>query len=573
MSARRLSWLGWLLALLSCAEPTTPFTLSGVSPDVVQTELGATLFVVGTGFRPLLTFDFDRPDASVVVDEFVVSLSDGRGSIRLPGATRLDERRLTVDAPRGLPVGDYDVVVVDPHGATATLVGGLRVSACGAACVADAGRDAGGADAAGFDSGAPDAGGTDAGLGDAGPSDAGPPDAGDDAGSPDAGTDAGSDGGSDGGTDAGAFDAGCSALTYADDDGDGVGRAGTQAMVCGPGRAPTGDDCDDADEATFPDAGEVCNGVDDDCDGQLDEGVCAQPLAWLVLDAGTTDDLRYVSSWSAGAATVASATRLFRVGPAGSDELVQACPSTVVGLSAVSSGSAYLAGATGGVTHAYEILPAEPRCRQLVAVGSTLHVFRLLRGQQAGAGVDDDGRLSTWPRTGNFRRFPGSALPGSVTLSSLSGSGLSQLHAVGWSDVGSVLSPRVYRWAGGPAMWADELVQNLPGAPPVALRDVVSFSDDRAVAVGDDGTLFDKRDGGWRLAFTNPDAGHFQGVHGFSRRRVYVASSKGQVFRWNGQRLDLLHTLDGGPDLRALHGVSEDALWVVGARGYVATWR
>ncbi|MCK6530853.1 FG-GAP-like repeat-containing protein, partial [Myxococcota bacterium] len=44
------------------------------------------------------------------------------------------------------------------------------------------------------------------------------------------------------------------------DDGDGDG-----ASTCG--------DCDDADPTRAPGAGDVCNGIDDDCDGTVDEGV------------------------------------------------------------------------------------------------------------------------------------------------------------------------------------------------------------------------------------------------------------------------------------------------------------
>ncbi|HID29351.1 MAG TPA: hypothetical protein EYP19_05030, partial [Desulfobacterales bacterium] len=35
----------------------------------------------------------------------------------------------------------------------------------------------------------------------------------------------------------------------------------------------SGEDCDDTNASINPDATEVCNGVDDDCDGQIDEGV------------------------------------------------------------------------------------------------------------------------------------------------------------------------------------------------------------------------------------------------------------------------------------------------------------
>ncbi|MCB9760960.1 MAG: FG-GAP repeat protein [Alphaproteobacteria bacterium] len=60
---------------------------------------------------------------------------------------------------------------------------------------------------------------------------------------------------------------------YADGDGDGFGDPGDSVQACD---APTGyvadaTDCDDTDAAVRPGVNELCNGVDDDCDGETDE--------------------------------------------------------------------------------------------------------------------------------------------------------------------------------------------------------------------------------------------------------------------------------------------------------------
>ncbi|MFH1462791.1 MAG: putative metal-binding motif-containing protein [Pseudomonadota bacterium] len=73
----------------------------------------------------------------------------------------------------------------------------------------------------------------------------------------------------------GAIDEDVQTLWYADADGDGFGDAGSTTESCDPDEGWEDDatDCDDADDAIFPGATEVCDGVDQDCDGEVDEGV------------------------------------------------------------------------------------------------------------------------------------------------------------------------------------------------------------------------------------------------------------------------------------------------------------
>ncbi|MBL7793527.1 MAG: hypothetical protein JNK77_14455, partial [Saprospiraceae bacterium] len=66
-------------------------------------------------------------------------------------------------------------------------------------------------------------------------------------------------------------------LLYADADGDTYGNPGASILSCGPqiGYVVDNTDCNDGNAAINPAATEVCDGIDNDCDGNTDEGtVC-----------------------------------------------------------------------------------------------------------------------------------------------------------------------------------------------------------------------------------------------------------------------------------------------------------
>ncbi len=71
----------------------------------------------------------------------------------------------------------------------------------------------------------------------------------------------------------GSLDTTTATAWHADLDGDGFGAAAVSATTCiGPsGHVADDQDCDDTDATINPDAAEVCNEVDDDCDGDIDD--------------------------------------------------------------------------------------------------------------------------------------------------------------------------------------------------------------------------------------------------------------------------------------------------------------
>ena len=73
----------------------------------------------------------------------------------------------------------------------------------------------------------------------------------------------------------------CATVFYRDNDGDGYGNAANTTTGCS---APAGyvsdsTDCNDNDNTIHPGAAEICDGKDNDCDGQVDESCTVPPCA------------------------------------------------------------------------------------------------------------------------------------------------------------------------------------------------------------------------------------------------------------------------------------------------------
>jgi hypothetical protein len=92
-------------------------------------------------------------------------------------------------------------------------------------------------------------------------------------------------------------------VVYIDYDGDGAGSEAFTLPVCGEspeGWVATATDCDDTNASALPGGSEVCDGVDNDCDGEIDEGAAAPSSWYLDYDGdGFGDDARAVTACEA----------------------------------------------------------------------------------------------------------------------------------------------------------------------------------------------------------------------------------------------------------------------------------
>ena len=107
-------------------------------------------------------------------------------------------------------------------------------------------------------------------------------------------------------------------LWYADIDGDGYGNSEMDTLSCYTlsGYVANDDDCDDDDSSIHPLATEICNGADDNCDGNVDEGdVCLPGCTFLIEPTPSSPPIVWSKSVPANLPDYGDLAGLERTGP------------------------------------------------------------------------------------------------------------------------------------------------------------------------------------------------------------------------------------------------------------------
>ncbi len=395
-----------------------------------------------------------------------------------------------------------------------------------------------------------------------------------------------------------------SALTpttwYRDEDGDGRGRNDMTQTSCPQpaGYVNAGGDCNESNPFIRPGATEVCDGLDNDCDGTVDGvGSCPTPNGmgtWADRSAGPANQIWHsVSTWTRGGVWAVGGNNHRAVllpngtGFTVSNSAANSCGDSGTGWYTVwadpqNNGRAYFGSAGGRL--AYQDTN-QTTCTQATVLNG-LTVYSLM-------GIQNGGPLEFFGATTNTTPEEGTAIYAntlsSVTYSAANndlafttdvhGRSRNNVFVVGGYDgtTPSAASPRIYRFdpndtQGTPNdRWESMLPANTPGNQ---LKGVWVAADDVAFAVGNAGTVFRWDGTTWsRLPFPHSDA-FLTSVVAFNRYTAYATadvSGTGRVYRYNGQGWQVVLE-QANIRFNDIAGTGPDDLWVVGNNSRIYHW-
>ncbi|EPX57216.1 hypothetical protein D187_006970 [Cystobacter fuscus DSM 2262] len=364
---------------------------------------------------------------------------------------------------------------------------------------------------------------------------------------------------------------------YADTDLDQYGENNSVIQTCGTpgaGYVTQGGDCNDGNRFTHPNAAEVCDLEDNDCDTEKDEGdVCPATPAWTNYPSSGLETWYSVALYGNGGVWVAGGDNFHQRKPG--EASFQDLSTCTAGASVYSvaanpgSGDALLGGNDGFMAR------YDPSNMQCVDPGKK-SVDAHIKGVTAiPVGNDIEAHFvgfNTYgPDKGRAFRM---LMPQGTSYNTQSMyeeltdvHGLSQdtLFAVGGANTSSI-----YRFDKTSGNWSPETIPSAAGS----LLGVWVVNPKLAYAVGNNGTMFSWNGSNWSKFLPAPPGEHLSSVVAFGSRSIYISTLLGRVYRYNGsawmKAFDLGSATPG--QFRDIAANNPGDIWVVGDKGKRYHW-
>jgi len=363
-------------------------------------------------------------------------------------------------------------------------------------------------------------------------------------------------------------------------DGDRDGYGGDDAgFSCSP---PSGwvrerGDCDDLRWWINPDAGEVCDQVDDDCDGVVDD------LGGQRCDRIQVPGLTAPPQSSNGPRlAMAGVGRVVVVGGSGGVAYVEG-DGGVLWRGGVCAGDWYSAWVNpandrvflGGTSGALGALERTGSCLAQQTAGN--YHFGLWAQADGGPNplinwVDVGAHYGTWVVPGSISDHGVQITPCCGNLRSIDGRPSGVMMACGWLWDTVQRHARVLRSPGQGQAFVDLRVEDALadaglGTMQAALHDVTFPRDDLAYAVGESSAFVQWNGSGWAvLPPVNAIRSQINSVVAFSEQHVYLATGN-FILRWNGTGYSVVVFAEN-TIFSMVRGTGPDDLWAV-ANGQV----
>ncbi|MGE6759041.1 MopE-related protein [Corallococcus interemptor] len=365
---------------------------------------------------------------------------------------------------------------------------------------------------------------------------------------------------------------------YFDEDKD--GQAGADGgMTCGeppPGTVSEFSDCDESSKFVNKGLTEVCDRLDNDCDGEVDEGTPTCDLKWDGTDGNPTNPRWNAIAVGQDVAWVAGvgAVNVVKINP-DSTTTSSTCPGSWNAAWVSKTGELFLAGDAGKLA---KKMPNQTGCDTVTVQVDNVPLNGIVGFDSTGSNpptlyaVASDGHIYKWVPGSN----PAQIATTGINLRAVHAvDGPETMLAVGAKDF-NVPAPlaRVVHFVSETAPWTEEQLPQ--GLPSTVLNGVHVMSGNYAYAVGNSGILLERNHGVWRQLDSLPSKANLTDVLAFSQNGIYATSAGTantvQFFNGKTKTWTAVYTSTSDRAMRALDGTKPTRFGASGDNGVVQTY-